>query len=381
MNLFFIDQLFMQQDYPEGNLPFVGELKLDKTMLETGELLPSTVTFKQHEGSFSSSLKVVSNGTRVRIEGNPSRWERKDNLIGFYTLDECVAVYNSVLLSLGLPPFTKLTRIWHRASTGDGKKSGLVSDGAEITQIDFTKNHVIGEGGEQSFIRGMSSVCVGRSMTPHLYPNGYSCDWGQGSTWIMCKLYCKWHEMELRLKDKLKKNCKKPLSSEEIKYREKLISYCKSLGVVREEHSLRQSLLKRYRLNFYGLGTEAEFLPHLTKLSDAMKTTEISHDEHLPIAVQLVNAGAVGSIRTGNTTQNYFNSWQMGEDLRTVLKPTQFKEHKRRLKTIGIDIGLKFDVTRMCPTLVKSELINISPFIAPPWYEHAMVPTLLRVAS
>ncbi|EKG45573.1 fumarate reductase iron-sulfur domain protein, partial [Vibrio cholerae HC-55A1] len=29
--------------------------------------------------------------------GNPSRWQRMDNLFGLTTLDECVEIYNHVL--------------------------------------------------------------------------------------------------------------------------------------------------------------------------------------------------------------------------------------------------------------------------------------------
>ena len=105
--LIFIDRLFIQQDHPEGGLPLVGEHKIERVDLTTGEKLPPSVNQKILEGSFSTKLTIRCNGQRVRVEGNPSRWQRLDNLFGLTTIDECVAVYNHILSKYDLPPFTK----------------------------------------------------------------------------------------------------------------------------------------------------------------------------------------------------------------------------------------------------------------------------------
>ncbi|MCD6678950.1 hypothetical protein LT013_17615, partial [Vibrio cholerae] len=175
--MFFIDQLFMQQDYPDGGLPFVGTHVIERVDLETGEKLPPSVNQKLLEGSYSTKLTIRCNGNRVRVEGNPSRWQRMDNLVGLTTLDECVEIYNNVLAKYDLPPFTKNTRVFHRQSP-DGKSSSLIGNGAEITLIDWTRNHTVGQGKEASFIRGMSSVQIGRGREPKFYPNGMTCNWG-----------------------------------------------------------------------------------------------------------------------------------------------------------------------------------------------------------
>lgn len=65
--------------------------------------------------------------------------------------------------------------------------------------------------------------------------------------------------------------------------------------------------------------------------------------------------------------------WQHGTNLRSVLKDRQFYEHKARLKAIGIDIGQQFDVSRMCPTLKRSEVIEVQPLKIPPWYKMPVV--------
>lgn len=364
--MFFIDQLFIQQDYPEGGLPLVGTHVIERLDLETGEKLPPSVNQKRLEGSYSTKLTIRCNGNRVRVEGNPSRWQRMDNLFGLQTLDECVDIFNHVLAHYDLPPFTKNTRLFHR-QTPDGKGSSLIGDGAEITSIDWTKNHEVGKGKEPSFIRGMSSMQIGRGRSPKLYPNGMTCNWGEASTWIMTKLYCKQYELKEHLKkDKRKKS---GIAEEQLNYIERLIDYCEQHGVVREEHSLRQTLLKRHNLQFYGLVTEQDFYTHLQDIENAMNTLQVNHDEHESIAHQLLAVGAVDTLRQANTTMSYFSIWQHGTDLRQILKERQFYQHKARLKQIGIDISSPFDISRMCPTLKRSEVIEVKPLSIPDWYQ------------
>lgn len=360
----------MQQDHPQGGLPLVGRHVIERIELETGEQLPPSVNQKLLEGSYSTKLTIRCDGSRVRVEGNPSRWQRMDNLFGLTTLDECVSIYNHILAKFDLPPFTKNTRLFHR-QTPDGKASSLVGDGAEITSIDWTRNHRVGQGNEPSFIRGMSSMQIGRGREPKLYPNGMTCNWGEASEWAMTKLYCKTFELKEHLrKDKRKKNSVTP---EQLQYIDKLIDYCDQEGVVREEHSLRQKLLKRHNLQFYGLVTEHDFLAHLTDIENAMKTLHATHDVHESIAHQLLNAGAVDTLRKANVTMSYFSLWQHGTDLRDVLSASNFYVHKARLKQIGIDISRPFDVSRMCPTLKRSEVIEVLPLSIPDWYQRPAV--------
>lgn len=372
VHMYFIDQLFMQQDYPDGGLPFVGTHVIERIDMETGEKLPPNVNQKILEGSYSTKLTIRCNGNRVRVEGNPSRWQRMDNLFGLNTLDDCVDIYNHVLARYDLPAFTKNTRLFHR-QTPDGKSSSLFGDGAEITLIDWTQNHMIGQGKEASFIRGMSSMQIGRGREPKLYPNGMTCNWGEASEWAMTKLYCKAFELKKHLKKNKRK--KDATTLEQLHYVEQLIAYCEEQGVVREEHSLRQKLLKRHNLQFYGLVTEQDFHAHLTDIENAMKTLHATHDTHQSIAHQLVEAGAVDTLRKANATLSYFTMWQHGSDLREILNRSQFFEHKARLKQIGIDISRPFDVSRMCPTLKRSEVIEVKPLSIPDWYQLPVVST------
>lgn len=360
----------MQQDHPEGGLPLVGTHVIERVDMESGEKLPPSVNQKILEGSYSTKLTIRCNGNRVRVEGNPSRWQRMDNLFGLKTLDECVSIYNHILAKYDLPPFTKNTRLRHR-QTAENKSSCLVGDGAEITLIDWTRNHMVGKGREASFIRGMSSVQIGRGREPKLYPNGMTCNWGEASEWMMDKLYCKAFELKEHLKKDKRK--KKGVTAEQLNYINQLISYCEEQGVVREEHSLRQKLLKRHNLQFYGLVDEQDFYAHLNDIENAMNTLHATHDEHQSIAQQLLSSGAVDTLRQANTTMSYFTMWQHGTNLRDILKDSQFYQHKARLKQIGIDVSRPFDVSRMCPTLKRSEVIEVAPLPIPDWYQMPQV--------
>lgn len=75
-----------------------------------------------------------------------------------------------------------------------------------------------------------------------------------------------------------------------------------------------------------------------------------------------------GSRQAANATQSYAIMWQNGSDIRQVVNRSQYFEHKSRLKQIGLDIGQPFDVTRMCPTLRRSEIIEVNPLPIPNWY-------------
>jgi II/X family phage/plasmid replication protein len=126
-------------------------------------------------------------------------------------------------------------------------------------------------------------------------------------------------------------------------------------------------------LQFYGNVTEQDFYQHLQGIENAMKTIHISHDEHQSIADQLLSHGIVKSRQAANATQSYALLWQQGTDIRQEISRANFFVHKARLKSIGIDIGQQFDVSRICPTLKRSEVIEVKPLEVPPWYKIPIV--------
>lgn len=71
--VFFIDQLFIQQDYPEGGLPLIGTHVIERVDLETGEKLPPSVNQKLLEGSYSTKLTIRCNGSC--LSSTVTRWK------------------------------------------------------------------------------------------------------------------------------------------------------------------------------------------------------------------------------------------------------------------------------------------------------------------
>ncbi|WP_157698108.1 hypothetical protein [Pseudomonas aeruginosa] len=69
----------------------------------TGETLRDTAPGWKHEGSYSTLIKIRVDGCKLRVEGNPSAVNRLDNLDGYRSLDDCIAVYNQILLEYARP--------------------------------------------------------------------------------------------------------------------------------------------------------------------------------------------------------------------------------------------------------------------------------------
>jgi hypothetical protein len=170
----FFDWLTMYQDHLH-DLPFIGDRANVVVDTTTGEYITTSQPTYKHKGSFCTSIQIRISGNRVTVSGNPSRIDRIDNLFGFTDLDQCVAVYNKILLSLGLPPFSKCTRTYQRQGE-DGKRVETFSDGAIITELHITSNRAVGQGCTKDYIKALSTQRYHNSI-PRLHTNGNTCDW------------------------------------------------------------------------------------------------------------------------------------------------------------------------------------------------------------
>lgn len=366
----FIDKLVMHQEYPEGGLPVVGKHGILRHDIATGELVSDSVNSMHHEGSFSSSLQIRCTGSAVTVSGNPSRFDRSDNLWGFKSIDQCVQVYNQILAGYGLPGFKRCSGVWHGQSE-DGKKVRLITDGAVIRHVDWTRNYAVGQGKEYSFLRGASSLTIGRGLQPYLYPNGATLDWGnhklkvkgEGSTYRYDKLYIK----ELDLLTHRDKRLKHATQSER-DYYDRLIEYCRDNGIVREEQSKKAPFLKKYgTLAFYGLCKEKDFLPYLGDIENALKRLEVNHMNYETIAEQLIKQGVCNSAQSANATEAYALKWLHGAAIDKT--KSQYHVHRSRLLRLGIEIAVPHDVTRLPPQIRSSEVVDLKLATVPDWYQ------------
>lgn len=374
MDNFFIDKLNITQDHnlETGALPVYGREKLYRVDLKTG-VTTELVTHEQLEGSYSSSLTIRCNGGRVEVYGNPSRWGRIDNLYGLKTLDECVAVYNHVLQSIGLPPFTKCTKYLYFQNKGSDKFN-KTADGAIIKHIDFTRNLSVGQGNERPFLKALSTQSINRSISPYLFPDQNTVEWyganaqKKGSTYRYVKVYCKTSDL-LRNQKKLCKG----VSDDDLDYFEQLLQFTVTRGVVREEHSFKREYLHRHCLFAYGLVDETLFHEELQVITKIRNRLEVSHDRYETIADKLLAEGVVKTRQAANATMSHYYNWVHGVYMDQ--RNSNFRVHKSRLLQLGIDISQKLDITRATPLHLRSSTVIDVSYINPPdWYRLPVVP-------
>lgn len=108
---YFIDWLEIEQDFgfeiPREVISSIFDFGMIGVHLETGEMQTGIRTGNyRHKGSFCDEVAIKISGSVIRMSGNPSRWGRLENLIGFDEVDSCVACFNSILFSLKLPQFS-----------------------------------------------------------------------------------------------------------------------------------------------------------------------------------------------------------------------------------------------------------------------------------
>lgn len=378
MSGFFIDKLCVTQDHTPTDggrhLPFVGEHKYIKVHMKTGEQSEHIDDLKL-EGSYSSSLTIKCDGYKVSVYGNPSRWQRIDNLYGLTSFDDCIAVYNHILKGLGLPVFTKCTSFkFKQAFKGKGTNDKIYN-GAVIKHIDFTRNLAVGQGNEKAYLKGLSTQSIGRSVPAFLYPDETTVEWYgahmqkmTGSTYRYIKVYIKLSDL-LRNEKKLLKGA----SFDDIDYFELVKDFTFKNGVIREEHSFKREYLKRHDLCAYGLVKESEFNEELQVITNIRKRLEVNNMTYETIADQLIEEGICKSKQAANATQMAYSMWLHGQSMNRT--SSQFRVYKSRLLQIGIDISIKLDISRAPLRLKNCEVIEVRSIEAPAWYRQPVVPT------
>lgn len=377
----FIDWLSISQEHTH-DLPVVCDVLMLTIDTNTNEVISTSQPKFKHEASFSTSVTIHVQGRKIRVEGNPSRIGRLDNLFGFSTVDQCVAVYNSLLAEYGLPGFTKGSHITQRQVQGlTGKfNEALVSDGAKIERIDLTTNVSVGEGNPLAYLRGVSSQRIGHSIG-FLYPNGRTVTWtpkgnGKGGRLQYRKAYDKAFEMDTNLLPKLKRRYGE--TSPEFQYAQRVRNYCAEHGVVRMEQELKSEFLQRENLSYWGFFDErrfAELHDEFLKVDDRLKVTAM---DLMSIADKLIEEGVCKGRVSANATASHAMLWMSGRPHN--VSERSFETHAARLNRIGINIRNACDTTRFSPVFVRQarEITKSNVLPIPSWYQR---PNHLQVAA
>ncbi|MCT8947072.1 phage/plasmid replication domain-containing protein [Pseudomonas iridis] len=364
----FIDWLTISQEH-DHDLTIVGNIVHLTVDANTNEILSTRLPRIKHEGSFSTSVTIHVQGRKIRVEGNPSRVGRLDNLFGFTSIEQCVSVYNSLLREYGLPGFTRCTRLDIRQGESGAKSGDRIADGAKIERIDLTTNVSLGEGNVLAYLRGVSSQRIGHSIG-FLYPNGRTVAWtpkgnGKGGRLQYRKAYDKCFEMDQNCLPKIKRLFGE--NSNEFKYVERVRNYCAQEGVVRMEQELKSEYLQREALCYWGLFDErrmAELHSEFLKIDEKLKVTAM---DIVSISEQLLVENIVDSTRAANTTAMYAIQWMHGQ--RFDFSKKQVQTHAARLKRIGINIRNACDTSRFAPVFVRQcREVTKAVLPVPTWY-------------
>lgn len=373
-----IDWLTVSQEH-DHDLPIVCGVFTLTIDSSTNEVLSTRQPRFKHEASHSTSVTIHVQGRKVRVEGNPSRVGRLDNLFGYTTIEQCISVYNALLLEYGLPSFTRCTRIEIRQGQSGAKSGDRVADGAKIERIDLTTNIALGEGNALAYLRGVSSQRIGHSIG-FLYPNGRTVAWtpqgnGQGGRLQYRKAYDKAFEMDQNLLPKIKRLYGE--SSQEYLYVKKVRDYCFHNGVVRMEQELKNEYLQRECLCYWGLFDEkrlTELHNEFLAIDQKLKVTAM---DIATISEQLIKEGICDNTRSAMTTASYALLWMTGGHLDFSKK--QVNTHAARLNKIGINIRNACDTSRFAPVFVRQcREVEKSVLHIPSWYAR---PNHLRLAA
>ena len=375
----FIDWLTVSQEHPH-DLPVVCDVFTLTIDANTNEVLSTRQPRFKHEASYSTSVTIHVQGRKIRVEGNPSRVGRLDNLFGFSTIEQCVSVYNQLLAEYGLPGFTRCTRVDLRDGASGSKSGDRVADGAKIERIDLTTNVSVGEGNVLAYLRGVSSQRIGHSIG-FLYPNGRTVTWtpkgnGKGGRLQYRKGYDKAFELDQNLIPKIKRLYGD--QSPEFLYVQRVRDYCALHGVVRMEQELKNEFLQRECLAYWGLFDErrfAELHDEFLQIDNRLKVTAM---DMMSIADKLIEEGICKGRASANATASHAILWMHGQPHNVSQRA--FETHAARLNRIGINIRNACDTSRFAPVFVRQarEITKSTVLAIPSWYQR---PNHLQVAA
>lgn len=324
----FVDWLTIRQPHPGGGLPVVNDgwvISSDAS----GVIEFETVKRFQAEGSFDSKMWIRCDGNSVEFHGNISRYGRRDNVFG-YDWNETIRRVNELLNLFSLPSFTQgeLTRY---------ADTGWQWSGARVSRIDITMNHsAFNWTDAQQLVLLLGRHHVGRQKG-QVSPDGTTVMYGYGSKYISGKCYLKAHELEAHRRKK---------SGEHVG--QDVIDFCRDLGVIREEFTLKSRYLTQNDLCFLGQITQGELHRIYTERTQIRRLKEMTYPD-----LSTLSSAVRGTLAR----------YENGEPL--CLKRRTFYRHRKALLPYGIDISIPNNVKKFSPPL---RVIERAALVAPEWY-------------
>lgn len=379
----FFDWLSCYQDF-DFELPIIsdtGYAVYDFLDDELGQIRQSKIN---HEGSFSTSIQIHVKGNRLCFSGNPSRYNRLDNLFGFTTLEHLFAVYNHICDDLGLPHFTKCTHCgFTQKIQSDGSvKLVPIVNGAVITSLHITTNLAVGSlTAVDAYLRALSALPYRRSRG-RLHADGKTVDWLSilgNARLIYPSVYDKGNELRIHTLPKLKRAF--GVNSDQYQYIQSLIDYCNAYGVVRAEQKLNSPYLTQNNLQYYGLSDYSILTTLHNEFLNLDDKLQVSAMDINTITQTLINENICTNTKSANLTALCAINWMNGQTFDSS-NSGQVRNYRARLRKIGIDICKPCNILTFSPVIVKQVIeiqkIELQP---PSFYRHAVLPSHLRLVA
>lgn len=308
------------------------------------------------EGSHETGVFIRCDGSTVWFEGNVSRFGRADNVFGF-TFDQCLTRINTLVKSLGLPPFTSGKGFSVRCGDADRK----AYTGARITRLDVTQNFFAGSAENASFFMHHMQTQQASRLKTGTFGDGETVDFGRGSRRIYSKLYLKGPELRRHMKKQRKgESCaaSRPFDP----YINDLAAWCDEVGLVRFETTYKSTFLIDNQHNYLGgldmRCLETDFLNRQDVFTRATcELDEISSLEKSTLAV--------------------YRMWQAGDAITEKFSRAQFYKHRAKLLPFGVDIAIKSNVINFVP---RVRVIKLAPAVQPSFYQLPQ-PSFIRLAA
>ncbi|MBV7415126.1 DNA replication protein [Aeromonas sp. sif2433] len=156
-----------------------------------------------------------------------------------------------------------------------------------------------------------------------------------------------------------------------------LIGYCRDAGIVRFELKLKSKYLQRNDMQYWGFH---KFDPLNSLMDDFVnldKKLSVTAMDFETISERLIALGIVDTTRAANTTAMYALQWMHGQNFDPNKR--QVKQHRARLRQIGIDIATKCNISKFSPVYVTASREVKSNIANPPsWY---VMPQTLRAVA
>lgn len=297
---------------------------------ETGEIDFKTHCFQPHKGSYESTINIRSDGINLSISGNPSKYNKIDNVFGLTTLEQCISLYNLILRFYGVPELPLNTR---------------------ITRIDVTSNYAVGRGNETEYLRMLSSTNF-RGETGLIYPNGLTVEWFRGSKRHYLKAYAKAQELKRHIKKSI-------LTHDEQYYMQHLIAQSEALGLIRIEYELKSRTLRDKKINTIETFNMNKVINLFDSKNPYKQSTKQVTKQSKEIYNDCINIGYSKSL--AQKLQLYYDSWLQGRDMKQFLSTSTFYRVSSQLLQIGVDVRKPVDVSHLKYELKTLESYPLHP--------------------